>query len=172
MDERTFIKRNDDGEPVFYQGIIVDNTKHRYAENIINIQHKIGSLLNSDENVDEVIEEVIEHVLEINAIDCGCIHFVNESGGLDLVTHKGLVTSLVYDMSYISSSSFVTKLLMTGNPTYKDYSEILRNSAYNIKHGERALGLIPVKFKGDTVASLSVSSHTHDSFPHEVKVAL
>ncbi|ADI74203.1 putative PAS/PAC sensor protein [Methanohalobium evestigatum Z-7303] len=172
VDERTFIQRNDAGEPLYYQGIIVDNTKHKYAENIINIQHKIGSLLNSDEDVDKTVEKVVEHVLEINTIDCGCIHFVNESGGLDLVVHKGLSSSLVYDISHINANSFITNLLNTGNPVYKDYSEIFYNSDYNTKHEYKALGIIPIKFKGDIVAALSVSSHTYDDIPQEVRIAV
>lgn len=172
VDERTFIQRDDSGEPVYYQGIIVDNSNHRYAENIIHIQHKIGSLLNSNSDVDETIEQVLEYVLEIDTIDCGCIHFVDESGSLDLVTHKGLSASLVYDISHINSNSFITKLLMGGNPVYKDYSEIFHSPIYNIEHKERALAIIPIKYKGEIIAALSLSSHTYDEIPHEVRVAV
>ncbi|MFP4655631.1 MAG: PAS domain-containing protein [Methanohalobium sp.] len=172
LDERTFIQRDENGEPVYYQGILVDNTKHKFAENIIYIQHKIGSLLNSNNDVDETIEQVLEQVLEINAIDCGCIHFVAESGGLDLVTHKGLSASLVYDISHINSNSLITKLLMGGNPVYKDYSEIFHSSIYNIEHKKRALALIPIKYKGGIIATLSLSSHTYDEIPQEVKIAV
>ncbi|WP_292484695.1 PAS domain-containing protein [Methanohalobium sp.] len=174
VDERTIIHRNDDGEPESYQGIILDNSKHRYAEKIINVQHKIGSLLNSDYDTDEAIDKVLDHILEINTIDCVCIHFVDESGGLDLINHKGLSLSLVHDISHINSNSFITKILMTGNPIYKDYSEIFFNSKSisNSKQGERALAIIPVKFKGEIIAALSVSSHTHDNLPQEVRIAI
>ncbi|ADI74157.1 putative PAS/PAC sensor protein [Methanohalobium evestigatum Z-7303] len=174
VDERTFIQRDKDGNPVSYQGIIVDITDRKHTENILHTEHDIALVINSLDEPEEILNQVLDLTINIGIIDCGCIHFIDEYGNLNLMVYKGLSHEFVNNISYLGSNSILNRIIMTGQPVYKDYSEIPFKSDLFANKNERlrAVALIPLVCNGEVLGSLNLSSHLYDEIPVDIRTAI
>lgn len=176
VDERTFIQRDEYGNTISYQGIIVDITERKQTENLLHTEHDIAFALNDSGNPEDILNQVLELTLNIGTVDCGCIHFTDVYNNLNLVTHTGLSTNFVNDISYMDSNSILNRIIMIGQPVYKDYSEIPLKSDTS-KNGNRneklrAVALIPIINNGEVLGSLNLASHVYDQIPADIRTAI
>lgn len=174
VDERTFIQRNENGDAVSYQGIIVDITERKHTENLLHTERDIALLLNIHDDPEEVFNQVLELILNIGIVDSGCIYLTDEKGDLNLISHMGLSTDFVNSISYLDSTSILNRIIMTGQPVYKDYSEIPLKSDISIRKNEnlRAVALIPIVCNGEVLGALNLSSHMYDEISADIRTAI
>jgi len=65
MDERTLIRRNENGEVTCYQGILLDITKRKQAEGLILSQNRVLERIASGASLDEVLLLLVNYAEEM-----------------------------------------------------------------------------------------------------------
>ena len=168
VDERTLIHHNKNGIVDYLQGIVVDVTERKQANNFMRLECDLDNVLGATDNLQETFERVLEFTLETKAIDSGIIYLVDEkTGEFNLAAARGLSESFVKSLSRFSSNTILARLFMTGYPVYKYFSEINamipgEDLGYE---GLQAMGFIPVKFNDKLVASMALGSHKNLEIP-------
>jgi light-regulated signal transduction histidine kinase (bacteriophytochrome) len=122
-----------------------------------------------------MVDRLLVHLLQIEEFDCGGIYLVNEgSGALDLVCHTGLPQQFVEQAAHYEPDAPQTRLIMTGPPIYRPYTELLPETKDQVrqKEGLRAIAVIPVTFEGQVLAALNLASHTHNEIPLTIRNAI
>lgn len=177
VDERTFIKHNEEGEVAYLQGIIVDITERKHASDFMHIQFDLDSVLSSATTAQESFDMLLELALRVEPVDSGALYLVNEAtGDLNLVSHKGLSEKFVRSTTYYPKNSVQTRLVMTGQPVYKHHSELSAiTTGENLQYeGLHATAVIPVQYQDMVIAALMLSSHEEyeipDSSRHDLEV--
>lgn len=163
IDERSVIKRNPEGEVEYLQGIIVDITERKNANNFMQICSELDTFFTPTTDVKEIFQQLIELVTQVKGIDCGELYLVDEvTGDLNLVAHKGLSFRFVNSTRRYAANSLQARVLKTEYPIYKLYYEI--NSMTHGKdlgfEGLEATVILPLKYEGNIVAVIMLASHT------------
>lgn len=168
VDERTFIKHNEEGEVAYLQGIIVDITERKHASDFMHIQFDLDSILSSASTVQESFDMLLELTLRVEPVDSGALYLVDEAtGDLNLVSHKGLSDKFVRSTAYYSKNSVQTRLVMAGQPVYKHHSELSAiTMGKNLQYeGLHATAVIPIQYQDLVIAALMLFSHDEYEIP-------
>ena len=168
VDERTFIKHDENGDVAYLQGIIVDITERKHASDFMHIQFDLDSVLSSATTAQESFDMLLELALRIEPMDSGALYLVDEdTGDLNLVSHKGLSKKFVRSTAYYGKNSVQTRLVMTGQPVYKHHSELSAiTTGENLQYeGLHATAVIPVLYQEMIIAALMLSSHKEYEIP-------
>jgi PAS domain S-box-containing protein len=168
VDERTFIKHDEEGNVAYLQGIIVDVTERKHANDFMHVQFDLESVLSTATSRQESFEGLLEMALKVPPIDSGALYVADENtGDLNLVAHRGHSEEFINATSHYGKNSVLNRLVMTGNPVYKHHSELSSLTSGKSLHyeGLHATAVIPVQFSGDVIAALILSSHTEYEIP-------
>jgi PAS domain S-box-containing protein len=147
-------------------------TKER--EHNLRLQRDLGIALNTTENLVDALSRVLETARQVEGIDCGGVYLVDSpGGGLKLVAHTGLQAQFVEQTSHFAADAPQTRLVMQGEPIYRQHSKIApQMDEARRREGLRAGGVIPVKHEGQIIAVLNLASHTSDEIPPNARDAL
>ncbi|KKH94099.1 histidine kinase [Methanosarcina sp. 1.H.T.1A.1] len=170
VEERTYIKRNKEGIPVHFQGIIVDVTERKEAQEMLEIQRELGMYLSNTWNLQTMLSRILDACLKIKEIDAGGIYLKDELlDQINLVAHRGLSSEFVKSVSAYRADSPEAKQVWTEKPIYKldffaeEMADLLR------KEKITAVAVIPMKHRGEIIGSLNFASHTVDRIPQNVR---
>jgi PAS domain S-box-containing protein len=168
------IVRDHHGNPLYIIGVNTDMTERKQAEDLVRIQCDLAFALGSTSELGMTLDHVLDAGFQVEGIDCGGVYMVDEStGALDLVAHKGLSRFFVESVSHYDVDKSEGQLVMQGTPIYGLFSKIAPNTyAASRSEGLQALAVIPVKYEGDVVAVLNLSSHTHEKILPGARKAL
>lgn len=162
IDERSVIKRNPEGDIEYIQGIVVDITERKNANNFMQICSELDTFFTPTADINEIFQQLIELVTQVKGIDCGELYLVDEvTGDLNLVAHKGLSFRFVNNTRRYAANSLQARVLKTEYPIYKLYYEINSMTPGNDLdfEGLEATVILPLKYEGNIVAVLLLASH-------------
>lgn len=175
VDERTFIEADENGVVKYLKGIILDITERKRREKLLYIQRDLGIALSTSEDLHETLETLLDSCLQIDEIDAGGIYLIDEDGGdMTLSIHRGFSPTFVEHASHYSASSPNTKLIMIGQPVYKQHVDLLLTSRDDAlrQEGLRATAIIPVKHGKKVIAAFYLSSRLEYELSDSVRTVI
>ena len=168
VDERTMLHYNNSGMVDYLQGIIVDITERKQANNFMRIECDLDNVLGETGGLEETFEKLLDLTLEGKAIDSGIMYAVKElTGDFEAISYRGLSESFVSSLAHFGPNTLMARLFTTGFPVYKYFSEInMMMPAMDLDYeGLQAMAFIPVKFNDTLVAAIVLGSHTELEIP-------
>ena len=168
VDERTLIHTNENGTMDYLQGIIVDITERKQANNFMRIEQDLDDALDDKWNMQDAFESVLDSALETKAIDSAIIYLVDEHRGeFELVAHRGVSERFVKSATNFSQNTILANFFMTGYPVYKYFSDIsfiLPGKDLSFE-GLQAMAFLPVHVNDELVAAIALGSHKYLEIP-------
>lgn len=144
-------------------------------ENLLVIQHGLTASLSSVHALNEGLRLCMEASINISQMDCAGVYLVDGTcGALDLILYKGLQAEFVKSTSHFDEDSTITKLVMAGNPIYRQYQQLLDVPLFKVdqREGLRAMAVLPLRQGDRVIGCLNVSSHVFDEVPVFDRLAL
>jgi len=170
VEERTYIQRDSEGAPVRFQGIVVDVTERKEAQEMLDIQRELGMSLSNTLSLKTMLSLILDACLQIKEIDAGGIYLKDELlDQINLVAHRGLSSEFVKRVSTYRADSPEAKQVWTEKPIYKldfyaeEMADLLKTEKIT------AVAVIPMKHMGEIIGSLNFASHTVDRIPQNVR---
>lgn len=170
VEERTYIQRDSKGNVTHFQGIVVDVTERKEAEEMLDIQRELGISLSTTWSLQAMLNMVLDACLQMKEIDAGGIYLKDELlDQINLVAHRGLSSEFAKNISAYRADSPEAKQVWTEKPVYKlsffaeEMADMLR------KEKITAVAVIPMKHRGEIIGSLNFASHTVDRIPQNVR---
>lgn len=163
VEERTFIQRDDKGDAVHFQGIVVDVTERKEAQEMLEIQRELGISLSTTWNLQTMLNRILDACLQIEEIDTAGIYLKDELlDQINLVAYRGLSSEFVKSVSTYKRDSPEAGQIWTEKPVYKldFFSEKMADLIR--KEKITAVAVIPMKYRGEIIGSLNFASHTKD----------
>jgi transcriptional regulator with GAF, ATPase, and Fis domain len=175
VDERTFIEADENGVVKYLKGIILDITERKRKEKLLYIQRDLGIALSTSQHLDETLDILLDSCLQIDEIDSGGIYLVDEdTGDMTLAIQRGFSPTFVENASYYSANSPNTKLVMIGQPVYKQHIDLLLTSRDDALRQEnlRATAIIPVKSENEVIAAFYLASSMEYELSDSVRTVI
>lgn len=175
VEERTFIEADENGVVKYLKGIVLDITERKRKEKLLYIQRDLGIALSTSTSMSETLEILLDSCLQIDEIDAGGIYLVDEeTGDLNLSIYRGLSPTFVEHASYYSENSPNTKLVMIGQPVYKQNIDLLLTSRDDPLRQEnlRATAIIPVKSRKKVIAAFYLASSLEYELSDSVRTVI
>ena len=160
---------------IYIQGAINDISERKRSENMQIIQQDLGISLSSLTNLKEALDSVLKATCRIEVIECGSIHLVDkDTGFLNPISTKELSKEFVDKISYYSTESPFTRAILTGQPIYSDFNDLIRDFDEKIIKKEKlhALANIPIYSEDRIVAMLTLGSRISDTIPINTRTTL
>lgn len=170
VEEWTFIQRDGKGDVTHFQGIVVDVTERKEAQEMLEIQRELGISLNTTWNLQAMLNRILDACLQIKELDAGGIYLKDELlDQINLVAYRGLSSEFVKSVSTYKADSPEAKQIWIEKPIYKldFYSEKMADLIG--KEKITAVAVIPMKHRGEIIGSLNFASHTTDRIPQNVR---
>ena len=175
VDERTFIEADENGAIKYLKGIILDITERKRKEKLLYVQRDLGIALSSSNCLNETLEILLDSCLQIDEINAGGIYLIDEAtDDMNLAIHRGLSPNFVEHASHYSFNSPNTRLVMIGQPVYKQHIDLLLTSKDEALRQEnlRATALIPVKSGKKVIAAFYLASSFEYELPDTVRTVI
>lgn len=175
VEERTFIEADENGVVKYLKGIILDITERKRKEKLLYIQRDLGIALSTSEDLHETLELLLDSCLQIDEIDSGGIYLIDEeTGDMSLSIHSGLSPTFIEHAFHYSASSPNTKLVMIGQPVYKQHIDLLLTSRDDALRREnlRATAIIPVKHGKEVIAAFYLASQLEYELSDSVRTVI
>ncbi len=120
VEERTYIQRDTQGNVTHFQGIVVDVTERKEAQEMLEIQRELGIALSSTWNLQTMLNLILDACLQVKEIDAGGIYLKDELlDQINLVAHRGLSSEFVKKIYAYRADSPEAKQVWTEKPIYK-----------------------------------------------------
>jgi PAS domain S-box-containing protein len=175
VEERTFIEADENGVVKYLKGIVLDITERKRKEKLLYIQRDLGIALSTSEDLHETLELLLDSCLEIDEIDSGGIYLIDEeTGDMSLEIYRGFSPTFIEHGSHYSASSPNAKLVMIGQPVYKQHIDLLLTSRDDALRREnlRATAIIPVKHGKKVIAAFYLASQLEYELSDSVRTVI
>lgn len=175
VEERTFIEADENGVVNYLKGIVLDITERKRKEKLLYIQRDLGIALSTSTSMNETLEILLDSCLQIDEIDAGGIYLVDEeTGDLNLSIYRGLSPTFIEHAPYYSENSPNAKLVMIGQPVYKQNIDLLLTSRDDALRQEnlRATAIIPVKSGKKVIAAFYLASSLEYELSDSVRTVI
>jgi transcriptional regulator with GAF, ATPase, and Fis domain len=170
VEGRAFIQRDSKGVVSYFQGIVIDITERKEAQEMLEIQRELGAALSTTWNLQTILNKVLDACLRIREIDSCGIYLKDELlDQINLVAHRGLSPEFVKNISTYRGDSPEARQIWTEKPVYElaFFSEKMADLIR--KEKITAVAVIPMKHSGEIIGSLNFASHTVDKIPQNVR---
>lgn len=175
VEERTFIEADENGVVRYLKGIILDITERKRKEKLLYIQRDLGIALSTSNYLDETLDRLLDSCLQIDEISAGGIYLIDdETGDMNLAIHRGFSSVFIENASHYSVNSPNTKLVMIGQPVYKQHIDLLLTSKDEVLRQEnlRATAIIPVKYGKKVIAAFYLASEMEYELSDSVRTVI
>jgi PAS domain S-box-containing protein len=170
VEERTYIQRDKEGTVTHFQGIVVDVTERKEAQEMLEIQRELGIALSTTWNLQAMLNLILDSCLKVKEIDAGGIYLKDELlDQINLVAHRGLSSEFVEKIYAYRADSPEAKQVWTEKPVYKLSFFAEEMAGMLRKEKITAVAVIPMKHRGEVIGSLNFASHTVDRIPQNVR---
>ena len=170
VEEHTFIQRDENGNPVHFQGIIIDITERKEAQEMLEIQRELGISLSNIWNLQAMLNKVLDACLQIKEVDAGGIYLKDELfDQINLVAYRGLSPAFAKSVSTYKIDSQEGQQIWTEKPIYN--LDFFSDRMADLIKEEKitAVAVIPMKHRGEIIGSLNFASHTVERIPLNVR---
>jgi PAS domain S-box-containing protein len=164
MDART-------GEFLGSLAVFSDITDRKQAETLNRIQRDLALQLSAVVGLEAVLQLCLTAAIKHTKLDAGGIYLVNQNtGDLLLASSQGLSPEFLEMVSFFTADSPNVQQIMQGDPVYINYSE-LGLSADDYRNQEKLISTaaLPIKYEGQIIACLNVTSRTLENIPEATK---
>jgi PAS domain S-box-containing protein len=168
VDERTMLHYDQGGMVDYLQGIIVDITERKQANNFMRVECDLDNVLGDTGSLEDTFDKLLDFTLEAKSIDSGIMYVVDKlTGEFDAVSYRGLSENFVNSLSNFKSNTLMARMFSTGFPVYKYFTEInMILPATNLNYeGLQAMAFIPIKHNEEMVAAMVLGSHSELEVP-------
>lgn len=144
-----------------------DEEDRKEVEEMLRMERDLAIALSSTSDLTEALNLILNVALQAKGIDGGGIYTVDEhSGSVDMVCYKGLSRKFVDGCIHCHAQSPRAAIVMAGNNIYRDYTETQALASQDVKdEGTKSFVILPVKHKGQVIASLNLISRTCNEIP-------
>jgi PAS domain-containing protein len=151
-----------------------DITARKQSEDLLRIQHDLSFRLSNVTSFEEGLAVCLDASLHASGMEAGGIYVTNdETGGVDLVHHRGLSPDFVKSEEYFGPDSKNVELL---HKKTAFYSEVSLLGSHNIEIESsadfKAICIIPILFQGVLVGCINLTSSIHEKVPDFSRVAI
>lgn len=169
VDDRTWVRRDANGDITHYQGIILDITERKRAENLVTIQRDLAVKLSGISGFHKMLEVVMEAILDATVFDCGGVYLVNdETGAFEMEYTSGLSAELLETASHYDSDSPNAVLVREGKSLFINHEDVpVPLEEVGSSEGLKAFGMVPIFHRDRVIGCLNVASHTVEDAPEE-----
>lgn len=146
--------------------------RQAYAD--LEARLKLVMAVSTANNLKEASDHVLEAVMSLAGVDsCGIYILDPETGGKDLIAHRGLSPGFVEEVSHFDADAYQMRLIMGGKPVYKPYSKVILTLSGKVLQKEPILvvGIIPLNSQGRVFGNLNISSSLEKEFSEETRQA-
>lgn len=170
VEEKTYIQRDGEGTVTHLQGIVVDVTERKEAQEMLDIQRELGLALSTTWNLQTMLNLILDACLKVKEIDAGGIYLKDELlDQINLVAHRGLSSEFVKKVYAYRIDSPEAKQVWTEKPIYKLSFFAEEMADLLMEEKITAVAVIPMKHRGEIIGSLNFASHTVDRIPNNVR---
>jgi PAS domain S-box-containing protein len=141
---------------------------------LLEIQRDLAISLLPCGNLTECLDLLLESAMRLPGFDCGGIYLYEEAtGGVRLISHRGLSADFVEKASNYPADSPQARLVRAGELVYSMRSDLPPeiSGAIAVEQLE-ALAVLPLHDRGKVIASLNVSSHHYPCIEVPSRLAL
>jgi PAS domain S-box-containing protein len=168
VDERTMLHYDPSGMVDYLQGIIVDITERKQANNFMRVECDLDNVLGDTGSLEDTFDRLLDFTFEAKSIDSGIMYVVDKATGeFDAISYRGLSEKFVDALSHFNSNTLMARMFSTGFPVYKYFTEInmiLPASKLDYE-GLQAMAFIPIRYNGELVAAMVLGSHSELEVP-------
>ncbi|MHA2191106.1 MAG: PAS domain S-box protein [Candidatus Thorarchaeota archaeon] len=161
------VSRDKNGIIEFIVNMVEDITDERTMNDIQKIQYNLISSLAKQLSWHDAAQLVLSAALKVEGVDCGGMYSVDEStGAMNLVAYEGLSEDFVKANKHFKADTPQVNAIMRGMTVFDSYTTGLKELGIDeTREGLRALAVVPILDEGKVIASLNLSSRTHDEIP-------
>jgi PAS domain S-box-containing protein len=150
-----------------------DVTMRKRIEEEIFLQHKLALALAKASTLEETLSVCIETAIKVSDMDSGAIYLVEKATAvMKLTLAEGVSDKFINKVAIIQANSQTWRTSMEGKSGY--YASIpdklLQKSG--IEEGLLCIGIVPIRYKTNTVGYIIVSSHKSQEIPFEKRKVL
>jgi PAS domain S-box-containing protein len=170
VEQRTFIQRDSKGDVVRFQGIVIDITERKEAQEMLEVQKKLGVSLSTTWSLQNMLNMILDACFKIEELDAGGIYLRDELlDQINLVAYRGLSPEFVNNILTYKVDSPEARQIWTEKPIYRldFFSEKMADLIR--KEKITAIAVIPLKHRGEIIGSLNFASHKVDKIPQNVR---
>ncbi len=147
--------------------------EHERVEEMLRLQRDMAINLGSSGSIKDALCQIFDAALKIESIDGGAVYLVNDSGGVDMIAHKGISDGFAAGCAHCDPNSSRARIVKAGNWIYRDSSYIAVSQFVDLRdEGFTALADFPVRYNGQSIAAIILVSHTHAKIPQNARMAL
>jgi PAS domain S-box-containing protein len=168
VDERTLLHYDQRGMVDYLQGIIVDITERKQANNFMRVECDLDNVLGDTGSLEDTFDRLLDFTIEAKSIDSGIMYVVDKhTGEFDAVSYRGLSQSFMDSLSHFKPNTLMARMFTTGFPVYKYFTEInmMLPAAKLDYEGLQAMAFIPIKHNEELVAAMVLGSHSELEIP-------
>ncbi len=170
VEERTSIQRDSKGDVSYFQGIVIDITERKEAQEMLEIQRELGISLSTTWSLQNMLNMVLDACLKIEKIDAAGIYLKDDLlDQINLVAYRGLSAEFVKSMSKYDADSPEARQIWTKKPIYR--IDFFSDKMADLIRKEKitAVAIIPMVHRGETIGSLNFASRTVDKIPQNIR---
>ena len=155
-------------------GVFRDIAERKHAETFLRIHRDLALALASTSSMTETLDQLLRATLQIEDFDSGGVYLVDgASGEQRLVSHVGLPSGFVDQVSCYGPDTAETRVIMQGEPVYwPKLGEGFGAGAVLAWEELASVAVIPIKSGGRVVAVLNLNSRTQREIPEIAKSEL
>jgi PAS domain S-box-containing protein len=174
IDARLSPVRDERGKITGVLGLSQDISRRKKVEAGTIVQRDLGLALSKAPNSEDGLRLCLDAALNVSGADSGGIYLLNHyTGDLTLHCHKNLSPGFINAAAGFSSNSPSTQLANAGKPIYTAFEAMPVPLFDNRdKEGLRAVAVIPFAHEDRVAGCLNVASHSIETFPVDVRIAL
>ncbi len=141
---------------------------------ILQTTSAISLALSRAETITEALSQLLEQACGLEHISCGTAYVHDRAGGrFQLAADHGMAEEDRESLAVIEDDSDLGRTLHRGQARYDTHASFTACAGPDLNQADlRSVGIIPISFQGNVVASLHVGSRTADEIPLAIRSIL
>ena len=141
--------------------LVNEISERKKIEDALILQRELSNILCKTENLNDALDIILKTAVRMDGVDCGGIYLVDSgTGKFDLSSSKGISAHFLSKFSSDKGPADIR------NPLYLSSNQIQSSEVVEDQYKDlTAVAMVPVQIEDETIAVLSLGSHTHKEIP-------